>query len=73
MNCRTYIHQPAMNPQEAALLPALPPNYPTMPLRQEDFRPAAWDEAETPRPRSAAGRAVLHARGVWLPGLARRR
>ena len=73
-------HAPALARQEAALLPAmrrgLPRNLlpPTPNLR---FHPAVEKAAastcqEAPAPRrrgSAAGRAILHAEGVSLPGV----
>ena len=73
MERRTY-HRPAMAPQEAALLPALAPVYPTIPLREADFRPMHSKCSMQPQiPRSAAGRAILHAEGVHLPGVTRMR
>lgn len=73
-------HAPALARQEAAMLPAmrrgLPRNLlpPTPTLR---FRPAveetpasAHQAGSAPRRRgSAAGRAILHAEGVSLPGV----
>lgn len=65
-------HAPALAPQEAALLPALPRNL-LMPGPELDFRPAeelADVQVQRQRVRrSAAGRAILHARGVSMPGV----
>ena len=96
-------HEPALLPQEAAMLPAVAagnrsPGRLWMPGNPADFRPVPAEEADTPQrdtrvnlimprreedfrtvesPReepwvirqgSAAGRAILHAAGVSLPG-----
>ena len=96
-------HEPALLPQEAAMLPAMGagnrcPGRLMMPGNPADFRPVPTDEADAPRkdlrvnmilprreedfraveaPReerakirrgSAAGRAILRAAGVRLPG-----
>lgn len=96
-------HEPALLPQEAAMLPAVAggnrcPGRLLMPGNPADFRPVPTDEADAPRkdlrvnmilPRweedfraveapqverseirrgSAAGRAILRAAGVRLPG-----
>ena len=73
-------HAPALARQEAALLPAMRRGLPRNllpPAQALRFRPAAEEapasarQAE-PAPRrrgSAAGRAILHAEGVSLPGV----
>ena len=96
-------HEPALLPQEAAMLPAVAggnrcPGRLLMPGNPADFRPVPTDEADAPRkdlrvnmilprweedfraveaPReerakirrgSAAGRAILRAAGIRLPG-----
>ena len=66
-------HQPALLPQEAALLPAIVPGKPghfTMPLNQKHFVPVTAEAAPTALRRgSVAGRAVLRAAGVHLTGI----
>lgn len=64
-----HAHTPAMSPQEAAMLPAMnggSPGHLQMPLNPAHFMPIRRTTAV--RRGSAAGRAVLHARGVSLPG-----
>ena len=71
-------HAPALAPQEAALLPAmrqglprnlLPPT-PTLRFRPAvEEAPASQPESAPRRRGSAAGRAILHAEGVSLPGV----
>jgi len=58
-------HKPAMSPQEAALLPA---GHFTMQLDESHFVPVRGVEAPIRRG-SPAGRAILHADGVNLPGV----
>ncbi len=76
-------HAPATLPQEAALLPALParksskPRNLMIPPPDLVFRPVMAEAEPTPKasqaaPRrrgSAAGRAILHAAGVSVPGV----
>ena len=74
-------HAPATLPQEAALLPALParksskPRNLMIPPPDLVFRPVvAEDASKAPqvhpsRRGSAAGRAILHAAGVSVPGV----
>lgn len=61
-------HIPAMLPQEAAMLPALLPGHFTMQLKAEHFVPAEAPQ-QSERRGSPAGRAILHAGGVNLPGV----
>lgn len=75
----TNAHEPAMTVQEAAMLPAIAASNPgrlAMPLNASHFIPVTMAEAETEataevRRGSAAGRAILHADGVNLPGVSR--
>jgi len=70
-------HAPATLPQEAALLPALParksskPRNLMIPPPDLVFRPVVAEDASKERRRlgSAAGRAILHAAGVSVPGV----
>lgn len=71
----TNAHEPAMTLQEAAMLPAIAPaspGYLVMPLDASHFVPVTdVQEASAPRQGSAAGRAILRADGVNLPGVGR--
>jgi len=78
-----HAHEPALMPQEAAMLTALPANTGRLmrrssmlrPQQAEHFRSVSLDAApaalpaETPRRGSVAGRAVLSAAGISLPGV----
>lgn len=61
-----YIHEPALRVSEAALLPARLAQEVASPLDQVT-QPAASVATQTRRS-SMAGRSVLHAEGINLPG-----
>ncbi|MBE5803376.1 MAG: hypothetical protein E7316_02580 [Clostridiales bacterium] len=71
----TNAHIPAMSLQEAAMLPAIAPANPghiTMPLDKTHFVPVRMTQDTTLlRQGSPAGRAILRAAGVNLPGVSR--
>ena len=77
MTTYTNAHEPAMTPQEAAMLPAIVPTSPgflVMPRNESHFVPVASIapvEEAIQRQGSAAGRAILRAAGVNLPGVSR--
>lgn len=69
-------HAPALTCAEAALLPALSgapelqqPRNMLIPYSHLQFRPALPQPQSAPCRGSMAGRAVLHAGGISLPGL----
>lgn len=67
----TCTHEPAASPQEAAVLTAMNnPGRLVMPLNASHFRVPEQNRGE-PRSRqgSAAGRAILYADGVNMPGV----